>query len=126
MPAPDSSPQLDLFEARQDGPRRRVGRKAHVPTLEQLLLANEMKASGATWPDITRALGVSKSTLARHYFPSDGANPPKGRRRHTPTPARRRIVRRATLGGMRPADVAKLIGISVPTLRLHYRDELQP
>ena len=126
MPAPASPPQFDLFEAQPEPSCLRAGRKPHVPTPEQMLLANELKASGATWPIIARALGVCVNTVARRYFPSNQARPPKGRRRHSPTAARRKIVRRAILGGMRPAEVAKLIGISVPTLRLHYRDELQP
>jgi hypothetical protein len=119
-------PQFDLFEAQPELTRQRVGRKPHVPTPEQMLLANELKASGATWPTIARALGVCVNTVARHYFPSTVASPPKGRRRHTPTPATRKIVRRAILGGMPLARVAKLIGVSVPTLRLHYGNELQP
>ena len=48
MPAPASPPQFDLFEAQPDPSRQRVGRKPHIPTLEQMLLANELKASGAT------------------------------------------------------------------------------
>ena len=126
MPNPASPTQFDLFEARQEPSRQRAGTKPHIPTPEQMLLANELKAAGATWPTIARTLGVCVNTIARHYFPSNLARPPKGRRRHSPTPARRKIVRRAILGGMTPAEVAKLIGISVPTLRLHYRDELQP
>ena len=125
MGGPDSPPQFDLFETRPEPSRHRVGRKPHVPTPEQMLLANELKAAGATWPTIARALGVCVNTVARHYFPSTVASPPKGRRRHAPTPATRKIVRRAILGGMPVARVAKLIGISVPTLRLHYGDELQ-
>lgn len=126
MVAPHSPPQFDLFEARSEPSRQRVGRKPHVPTPEQLLLANELKASGATWPTIARALGVCVSTIATHYFPSDLARPPMGRRRHAPTLGTRKIVRRAIISGMTQAKVAKLIGISVPTLRLYYRDELQP
>lgn len=126
MAAPNSPPQFDLFESGPEPSRQRVGRKPHVPTPQQMLIANELKAAGATWPTIARALGVCVNTVARHYFPSTVASPPKGRRRHSPTPARRKIVRRAILGGMTSAEVAKLIGISVPTLRLHYRDELQP
>lgn len=125
MAAPDSPPQFDLFAAKPEPIRQRVGRKPHVPTPEQMLLANELKAAGATWPTIARALGVCVNTVARHYFPSTVASPPKGRRRHAPTPATRKIVRRAILGGMPVARVAKLIGVSVPTLRLHYGDELQ-
>jgi len=125
MPAPASSAQFDLFEARPESSRQRVGRKPQVLTPEQMLIANELKAAGATWPTIARALGVSVNTVARHYFPSTVASPPKGRRRHAPTLTTRKIVRRAILGGMPVARVAKLIGISVPTLRLHYGDELQ-
>lgn len=126
MPVPASPPQFDLFEAQPEPTRQRVGRKPHVPTAEQMLLANELKAAGETWPTIARALGVCVNTVARHYFPSTVASPPAGRRRHAPTPATRKIVRRAILGGMPVARVAKLIGVSVPTLRLHYGNELQP
>lgn len=123
MAAPDSPPQFDLFEARPERPSQR-GRR-HIPTLEQRLLANELKAAGATWPIIARALGVHVNTVARHYFASAVASPPKGRRPNAPTPATRKIVRRAILAGMPVARVAKLIGVSAPTLRLYYRDELQ-
>lgn len=126
MPAPGTLPQCDLFDARPEPSRRRFGRKPHIPTPEQLLIANELKASGATWPTIARALGVCVNTVARHYFPSTVASPPKGRRRHAPTPATRKVVRRAIIGGMTLAEVAKLIGISVPTLRLYYQIEIQP
>jgi transcriptional regulator with XRE-family HTH domain len=90
-----------------------------------MLLANELKAAGETQEAIARALGIGTNTLATHYFPSGLASPPMGRRRHAPTLATRTIVRRAILGGMTQAKVAKLIGVSAPTLRLHYRDELQ-
>lgn len=126
MPAPARPLQCDLFEARPEPSRKRVGRKPHVPTREQMQLAHQLKASGATWPTIAQALGVSLNTVARHYFPNTLPNPPKGRRRHAPTPATRKIVRRAILGGMPMAKVAKLIGVSAPTLRLHYDNELLP
>lgn len=126
MPAPASPPQFDLFEARPERSRLRVGRLPHVPTPDQMLRANELKAAGATLPTIAAALGVCVNTVARHYFFSTVASPPKGRRRHAPTLATRKIVRRAILGGMPVARVARLIGISAPTLQLHYRDELEP
>ena len=126
MPSPASPPQFDLFEARPEPSRQRGGIPRHVPTPESMLLANELKAAGETQEAIARALGIGTSTLATHYFPSHGASPPMGRRRHTPTLATRKIVRRAILNGMTQAGVAKLIGISVPTLRLYYWDELQP
>lgn len=114
----------DLFEAQREPPRQRGGIPRHVPTAESMLLVKELKAAGETQEAIARALGIGTSTLATHYFPSDRASPPMGRRRHAPTSATRKIVRRAILGGMTQAKVAKLIGISVPTLRLYYRDEL--
>ena len=89
-----------------------------------MLLANELKAAGATWPIIAHALGVCVNTAAKYYFPSNVACPPVGRRRHVSTPATRKIVRRAINSGMTQTKVAKLIGISVPTLRLYYQSEL--
>lgn len=115
----------DLFEAQREPPRQRGGIPRHVPTAQRCLLVNELKAAGETQEAIARALGIGTSALATHYFSSDLANPPMGRRRHAPTPATRRIVRRAILGGMTQAKVAGLIGVSAPTLRLYYRDELQ-
>ncbi len=89
------------------------------------MLANTMKAAGETQEAIARALGIGTSTLATHYYPSRSACPPPGRRRHTPTRATRKAVLRASLSGMRQAEIARLIGISVPTLRLHYADVLE-
>lgn len=125
MPDFVSQLQLDMFDALPERPRQRGGIPRHVPTPESKLLANELKLAGKTQETIARALGIGVSTLGTHYFPSTVANPPLGRRRHAPTPAMRKIVRRAIQGGMMQADVARLIGISVPTLRLHYRSELQ-
>lgn len=125
MRGPASS-QSDLFMVQPEPFRKRAGRKPHVPSLEQRLIANELNAAGSTWPTIAGALGVSVNTLARHYFASDLAKRPKGRRCHSPTPARRKIVLRAVLGGMTLEAVANLIGVSLPTLRLHYRSELRP
>lgn len=119
-------PQLHLFEAQPAPSPRRGGIPRHMPTPESRLLANELKAVGATQETIARALGIGTSTLATHYLASHVGQSPKGRRRHAANAATRKIVRRAILGGMTQAKVAKLIGISVPTLRLYYRDELQP
>lgn len=78
MPAPSRPPQFDLFERRPEPTRQRVGRKPHVPTPEQMLLVNELKATGATLPTIARALGVCENTVARHYFPAPWLVRPKG------------------------------------------------
>ena len=124
MTNPVSAPQFDLFEAGLEHPCPSRGAPRHVPTPENILLANELKASGATWEVIASTLGVSRNTVARRYFPSNLSNPPRGRRRHAPTTGTRKIVRRAILSGMGLGRVAKLIGISVPTLHLHYRADL--
>jgi hypothetical protein len=119
-------PQFDLFEPVAELPRQRGGIPRHVPTPESRLLVSELKAAGLNQEAIARKLGISRNTLAIYYFPALVACPPMGRRRHAPTAETRTIVRRAIRSGMGRAKVAKLIGISLPTLRLHYRDELQP
>lgn len=116
--------QYDLFEAREGPVRQRGGIPRHVPSADSRLLANTMKAAGETQEAIARALGIGTSTLATHYFPSRSACPPRGRRRHIPTRATRKAVIRALRMGMRQTDVARLIGVSEPTLRKHYRKEL--
>ena len=116
--------QFDLFKARSEPPRQRGGIPRHVLTPESILRVNALKAAGNTQESIARALGIGVSTLAIYYFPGHAAKPPMGRRRHAPTLQTRKIVRRAILAGMKQAKVAKLLGISVPTLRLYYRDEL--
>lgn len=122
MPYLATQPQLDLFEVNAAPSRKQGGLPRHIPTPESRLHVNELRAAGKTQEAIARALGIGINTLATHYFPSGVANPPMGRRRHNPTPAQRQIVRRAILAGMKPVAVAKLIGISSPTLRLHYRN----
>jgi hypothetical protein len=126
MTNPAEPPQLNLFEAVAEPSRQRGGIPRHVPTPESRLLVNELKAAGKTQEAIARALGIGTSTLATHYYPSRVACPPMGRRRHAPTAETRAIVRRAIRNGMGRAAVARLIGISLPTLRLYYRVELQP
>lgn len=126
MPAPSCPTQFDLFEVRPEPSRQRGGLPRHVPTAEQMLLANELKALGKNRETIRLALGVSLGTLAKRYFPSTVGKRSKGRPRHVPDADKRKFVRRAILGGMPAARVAKLIGISPPTLWLYYRAELQP
>lgn len=47
----------------------------------------------------------------------------KGRPEHVPTDANRRIVVLAYATGKKDADVAKMLGITVPTLKKHYFSE---
>lgn len=44
--------------------------------------------------------------------------------RHEPTEQQRKTVRAMTAYGIPQLDVARVIGITEPTLRLHYRTEL--
>lgn len=46
------------------------------------------------------------------------------RPKHKPTSAKRRLVERAVAGGMTQEQVAHALDISEPTLRKHYRAEL--
>lgn len=124
MSSPASPSQFDLFHAPPEPPRKRGGIPRHIPTPESKLLANEMKAAGETQEAIAKALGIATGTFERYYLSRNPASQPIGRRRHTPTLATRKIVQRAIMSGMTQGQVAKLVGISAPTLRLHYRHEL--
>jgi DNA-binding XRE family transcriptional regulator len=44
--------------------------------------------------------------------------------KHEPTPETRQLVQLHTTVGTNQEDVARILGISPKTLRLHYRDEL--
>jgi len=44
--------------------------------------------------------------------------------KHEPTPDTRQLVQLHTTVGTNQEDVARILGISPKTLRLHYRDEL--
>lgn len=46
------------------------------------------------------------------------------RHKHEPTPETRQLVQLHTTVGTNQNDVARILGISPKTLRLHYRDEL--
>lgn len=46
------------------------------------------------------------------------------RPKHKATRAKRRLVERATAGGMTQEEIAKILEITEPTLRKHYRAEL--
>lgn len=52
-----------------------------------------------------------------------GPRPP-GRPRHEPTPVSRAHVERACACGIPELLIARIVGITAPTLRLHYREEL--
>ena len=47
-----------------------------------------------------------------------------GRPRHVPTDEIRRKIRRLHIAGKRQPEIAALIGVSLPTLRLNYFSEL--
>jgi predicted transcriptional regulator len=54
------------------------------------------------------------------------ASPPgkRGRKPHAPTPEQRKLVEELSAVGLKQADVARLVGVSITTLVAYYRDEL--
>lgn len=67
------------------------------------------------------------SRKSKDIKPAPAAPAPKnkgGRPPHAPTPASRKQVEAMASYGIPFADIAKVIGISEPTLRIHYREEL--
>lgn len=57
-------------------------------------------------------------------FPIDARRGLRGRPRHVPTEERREIVRTMRAAGCLQPEIAEALGITGPTLRLHYHREL--
>lgn len=125
MTAPFPPCQFELFETLPEQARKRNGKGRHEPTPELVAFASKMSAAGQKRSMIARAMRIGLSTFDRHYSASLPSKFPIGRPRHSPTPATRTAVGRAYIAGMPLVGIAKLIGISVPTLQLHYPDQLQ-
>ncbi|MFC3698794.1 MULTISPECIES: helix-turn-helix domain-containing protein [Sphingobium] len=108
-----------------DTPPRRGGIPPHNKTPEKSLLVSDLVRSGKTRPAIARAIGVSQSTLYAIYFSELGVGSvPRGRPRHVPTDATRAQVARMRRAGASKMTIAKALGVSEPTLRRAYADEL--
>lgn len=136
-------PALDLF-GEPIGEPRRVGRAGHVPTAESRARIRSLRAQREprlSIDQIGQIAGLSRSTLFRHYAdeigspsraafcrsgepPSGASRLPRGRPRHTPTSAQRRMVAAMHRAGDTQPKIADRLGITVPTLVLNYADEL--
>lgn len=80
--------------------------------------ADQSMVASAEWTGVRSAR--SFPPIARARRPASSAP-----RSHDPSPQARSIVQLAMAAGFTQKQVAGLVGISVPTLRKHYRDELQ-
>lgn len=124
---------------------KKPGRRAFVPSDADRAAVRGM--AGASHPDIALALGVSVPTL-RKYFAADLAaragddlfaaepatpaptlrrpqRPPAGGRKpFRPDPSHRRRVQELAAFGKPPAAIARVIGVSEPTLRKHFAEDL--
>ncbi|WP_338245264.1 hypothetical protein [Aurantiacibacter hainanensis] len=135
------SPDRDLFGERPPA-KRRVGRKPHLPSPELQARIRELRQQSnprLSIVQIAQLVGVSKSTLFRHHADQIGSiskagirahgaaaveRPPRGRPRHRPTPEQRAQVRRELRAGCSLDEIARHLGISVPTLKRRYGDDL--
>lgn len=129
----------------QDQPKG-PGRPAHAPTAKTRAIVMEVISEGGTVEEAAAALGISEPTVRAHYArdiekakpqqtfsllesaprtaraprPAAGGMPP-----HKPTSTCRQKVEILVAGGQRAWQIAAALGISEPTLRLHYEDQLQ-
>lgn len=81
---------------------------------------------GLTRAEIAKVVGMSEASLYAEFFAEAGVRQGKpGRRRHEPSSAGRSLVSRRCAAGASRKQIASALGISLPTLRLHYREELK-
>lgn len=125
--------------------RKKPGRRAFIPSDADRETARRM--AGARHLDIARVLGVSVPTLRKHFaaelaaradidlFTAEAAPRQPRERRHArpasggrkafrPDDYQRRRVRELAAFGKSPAVIARVIGVSEPTLRKHFAEEL--
>lgn len=137
-------PALDLF-GDPIGEPRRVGRAGHVPTPESRGHIRSLRAQRnprLSIDQIAQIVGLNRNTLFRHYADEIGSPSraafyrsnvqtcavdrlPRGRPRHSPTIAQRTVVATFARHGRSLIEIARELEISVPTLKRHYRQELQ-
>lgn len=119
---------LDLFgdlalrcEPRERPPELRVSPRSP----EIRITIARLAGAGLTRCEIARQVGIGESTLYANYFPEIGGQRGRpGRRRHQPNDRTRAIVHALRVSGLAQIKIAEAIGVSEPTLRLHYRKEL--
>ncbi|MCR9193993.1 MAG: hypothetical protein NXH88_04625 [Hyphomonas sp.] len=132
----------DLFGEPMAAPAKR-GRKRHQPSAAMADQVAQLRAEGCSIDVTSRAVGVSRNTLFRHYAaalgsrsqaglcfadPGEAAQYPRpalGRPRHVPTIATSARVRELVGEGANLTAIAAAIGIAPQTLQRHYRRELQ-
>lgn len=121
--------------------RKKPGRKAFEATPEQR--ATVARMAGATHAKIARVVGCSVVTLRKAFrdelrAPATGelfdaaprsAVAPRpaagGRKSFTPTPDQRRRVMDLSAAGKSADAIARIIGVSEPTLRKHFAVEIE-
>lgn len=127
-------------------------RPAYKPTDAQRDAVRAAVASGEKQAEIASALGVSLPTLRKHFRDELGTksrdcshddatlfdvehvhtppsstraqSAPSGRPSYRPLPSEREKVEVWSAAGMSQREIALALGISEPTLREHFRDEL--
>lgn len=125
---------------------RRPGRPAHEPAPEQREQVAKLASEGKAPAAIAVEMDLSEPTIRLHYayelehfrpqmafgFAADdmgksphGPTERSGRPPHKASDKRRREVEILIAGGMRSYEIARYLGISEPTLRLHYAAELE-
>lgn len=120
--------ELDLFGLAIEPAVRRYGRRPHDPTEQQRDQVRRLRASGMSIGAVAAIIGISATALARHYSAHLGHHVRaghSGRPRHAPTDEQRQIVRDFRQAGATLAAIASAVGVSVSTLRVHYREELE-
>lgn len=104
----------------------RGGIPRHSKTDENTLLVSDLVKAGQTRAAIALAIGIAESTLYAIYFSElRVGSVQRGRPRHVPTDANRALVARMRRAGASKMTIAKALGVSEPTLRRAYPDQLQ-
>lgn len=85
-----------------------------------------LAAAGFTRLEIAKKMGMAESSLYANFFPEIGGRTScPGRRPHLPTSDQRRLVEARAAAGVPVDMIAAELRLSAPTVRKHYRDELQ-
>lgn len=117
---------FDLFGEPVRHGIRHGGLVRHLRTRELSNKISQLVEFGVSQKAIARSVGIAYSTLTRYYFRELNQRAGKpGRRQHQATPQRQRSVARLVSEGRSQAIIAAELGITVPTLRRHYMDQLK-
>ena len=112
---------FDLFGNPVEAVDKEGDGRRHIKTEENALKVSSLARSGLSRVEIAAAMGIAASTLYAIYFPELGVRAGcPGRRRFQPSDADRLTVAVLRAAGKAQRDIAKALGISEPTLRLHF------